>query len=49
VLLNGDVVFPKKGNETISPANLKKWVAEANKGKKAGTASPASGSASAGG
>ncbi|WP_329115908.1 DsbA family protein [Streptomyces sp. NBC_01465] len=40
VLLNGDAVFPKKGDETITPANLKKWVAEANKGKKAGTVSP---------
>ncbi|GAA1365035.1 DsbA family protein [Streptomyces beijiangensis] len=40
VLLNGDAVFPKKGDESITPANLKKWVAEANKGKKAGTVSP---------
>ncbi|MFJ9810173.1 DsbA family protein [Streptomyces sp. NPDC101158] len=44
VLLNGEPVFPSKGNEQISPENLKKWVAEANKGKKAGTASPAAGS-----
>ncbi|MFE9396042.1 DsbA family protein [Streptomyces flavidovirens] len=38
VQLNGESIFPKKGNEQISPENLKKWVAEANKGKKAGTA-----------
>ncbi|MGW7054048.1 thioredoxin domain-containing protein [Streptomyces sp. NPDC054887] len=38
VQLNGESIFPKKGNEQISPDNLKKWVAEANKGKKAGTA-----------
>lgn len=42
VLLNGESIFPSKGNEQISPENLKKWVAEANKGKKAGTASPTS-------
>ncbi|MFH8725989.1 DsbA family protein [Streptomyces termitum] len=40
VLLNGESVFPTKGAEQISPANLKKWVAEANKGKKPGTAFP---------
>ncbi|MFI8964591.1 DsbA family protein [Streptomyces sp. NPDC053493] len=44
VLLNGESIFPQKGGEQISPDNLKKWVAEANKGKKAGTASPAAGS-----
>ncbi|MGW4159705.1 DsbA family protein [Streptomyces sp. NPDC004788] len=44
VLLNGESIFPQKGNEQISPENLKKWVAEANKGKKPGTASPAAGS-----
>lgn len=44
VLLNGESIFPQKGDEQISPENLKKWVAEANKGKKAGTASPAAGS-----
>ncbi|WP_093801320.1 thioredoxin domain-containing protein [Streptomyces sp. Wb2n-11] len=38
VLLNGESVFPKKGNEQITQENLKKWVAEANRGKKAGTA-----------
>lgn len=43
VLLNGESIFPTKGNEQISPANLKKWVAEANKGKKPGTASPSAG------
>lgn len=40
VQLNGESVFPKKGNEQISPDSLKKWVTEANKGKKAGTVSP---------
>ncbi|MFI5767167.1 thioredoxin domain-containing protein [Streptomyces sp. NPDC051658] len=40
-LLNGESIFPKKGNEPITTANLKKWVAEANKGKKPGTVTPA--------
>lgn len=40
VLLNGESIFPTKGKEQISVENLKKWVAEANKGKKPGTASP---------
>lgn len=40
VLLNGESVFPSKGDEQISPENLKKWVAAANKGKKPGTATP---------
>ncbi|MFJ1544614.1 DsbA family protein [Streptomyces sp. NPDC088246] len=43
-LLNGESIFPKKGNEPLTAANLKKWVAEANKvdkGKKPGTATPA--------
>ncbi|MCX4980304.1 thioredoxin domain-containing protein [Streptomyces sp. NBC_00572] len=40
VLLNGESIFPTKGSEQISPENLKKWVAEANKGKKPGTAAP---------
>ncbi|MCB8904664.1 MULTISPECIES: thioredoxin domain-containing protein [unclassified Streptomyces] len=40
VLLNGESIFPQKGSEQISPDNLKKWVAEANKGKKPGTAAP---------
>ncbi|MFE7357794.1 DsbA family protein [Streptomyces sp. NPDC057543] len=40
-LLNGEPIFPKKGNEQITSANLKKWVAEANKGKKPGTVTPA--------
>nr|WP_202473791.1 thioredoxin domain-containing protein [Streptomyces sp. SID5466] len=44
VLLNGESVFPSKGEEQISPENLKKWVAEANKGKKPGTVTPAEGS-----
>ncbi|MFG3286424.1 DsbA family protein [Streptomyces sp. NPDC048111] len=41
VQLNGVSVFPAKGSEQITPAALKKWVAEANKGKKPGKASPA--------
>ncbi|MDX3852815.1 DsbA family protein [Streptomyces sp. AK02-01A] len=40
VLLNGEPVFPKKGSEEITPANLQKWVAAADKGKKPGTVSP---------
>ncbi|WP_418956515.1 DsbA family protein [Streptomyces tritici] len=41
VLLNGESIFPTKGNEQISPANLRKWVEQANKGKKTGgVASP---------
>ncbi|MFE9856015.1 thioredoxin domain-containing protein [Streptomyces sp. NPDC005780] len=40
-LLNGESIFPKKGDEPITVANLKKWVTEANKGKKPGTVSPA--------
>ncbi|MFB6718018.1 MULTISPECIES: thioredoxin domain-containing protein [unclassified Streptomyces] len=40
-LLNGETIFPKKGDEPITSANLKKWVAEANKGKKPGTVTPA--------
>ncbi|MGY3335726.1 protein-disulfide isomerase [Streptomyces filamentosus] len=43
VLLNGESIFPTKGSEQISPENLKKWVAEANKGKEPGTASPSAG------
>ncbi|MFD6420317.1 DsbA family protein [Streptomyces sp. NPDC060194] len=39
VQLNGESVFPMKGQEQISVANLKKWVAEANKGKEPGTVS----------
>ncbi|MFF3456127.1 DsbA family protein [Streptomyces sp. NPDC002730] len=37
VLLNGESIFPDKGGEPITTANLKKWVEEANKGKKPGT------------
>ncbi|WP_103530251.1 thioredoxin domain-containing protein [Streptomyces sp. SM11] len=40
VLLNGESVFPGKDDEQISPENLKKWAAAANKGKKPGTAAP---------
>ncbi|MDQ0796914.1 thioredoxin domain-containing protein [Streptomyces sp. B1I3] len=36
-LLNGESIFPKKGDEEISVAHLEKWVAEANKGRKPGT------------
>ncbi|MFF5501701.1 DsbA family protein [Streptomyces roseolus] len=43
VLLNGESIFPTKGGEQMSPENLKKWVAEANRGKKPGTASPSAG------
>ncbi|MCQ0022319.1 DsbA family protein [Streptomyces somaliensis DSM 40738] len=50
VLLNGEPVFPAKGDEQISPANLRKWVAQANEGKEPGTATPSAGaSAPAGG
>lgn len=48
VLLNGESIFPSKGDEQISIENLKKWVAEANKGKKAGTAFPSPAPASPG-
>ncbi|MFB7914991.1 thioredoxin domain-containing protein [Streptomyces sp. NPDC056061] len=41
VLLNDEAIFPKKGDEPITTENLKKWVAEANKGKKPGTVAPA--------
>ncbi|MFF3321800.1 DsbA family protein [Streptomyces sp. NPDC002889] len=40
VLLNGEAIFPKKGAEQISVANVRKWVEEANKGKKPGTERP---------
>ncbi|WP_030748263.1 thioredoxin domain-containing protein [Streptomyces griseus] len=43
VLLDGESIFPTKGSEQISPENLKKWVAEAGKGKQPGTASPSAG------
>ncbi|MGW3622346.1 DsbA family protein [Streptomyces sp. NPDC000880] len=48
VLLNGESVFPQKGAEHISVANFKKWVQEANKGKKPGTerSTPSPGAAS---
>lgn len=45
-LLNGESIFPKKGDEQISVENLKKWVLEANKGKKPGTATPSAAPAS---
>ncbi|WP_033820223.1 thioredoxin domain-containing protein [Kitasatospora sp. MBT63] len=37
VLLNGAPVYPKKGDEQISPENLVKWVDQANQGKTLGT------------
>ncbi|MFI2369603.1 DsbA family protein [Streptomyces sp. NPDC018833] len=43
VQLNGESIFPTKGKEQISVANFKKWVEEANKGKKPGTQQPAAG------
>lgn len=47
VQLNGESVFPQKGSEQISPANLKKWVAEANKGKQPGKPTPGAATGSA--
>ncbi|PYC87721.1 hypothetical protein C7C46_02935 [Streptomyces tateyamensis] len=44
VLLNGKPIYPKNGNDEITPDNLVKWVDEANQGKKPGTTG--SGSAS---
>ncbi|MFH8386412.1 DsbA family protein [Kitasatospora sp. NPDC018058] len=38
VLLNGQPIFPKNGDEEITPANLVKWVDAANQGKQLGTA-----------
>ncbi|PBC71904.1 protein-disulfide isomerase [Streptomyces sp. TLI_235] len=35
--LNGTPIYPKKGDEQISPDNLVKWVDEANQGKQLGT------------
>ncbi len=43
VLLNGESIFPTKGDEQITPEKLKEWVAEANKGKKPGTLTPSAG------
>ncbi|MEV7119011.1 DsbA family protein [Kitasatospora griseola] len=37
VLLNGQPIYPKKGDEQISTDNLVKWVDEANQGKQLGT------------
>ncbi|RAJ43712.1 protein-disulfide isomerase [Kitasatospora sp. SolWspMP-SS2h] len=37
VLLNGEAIYPKKGDEQISPENLVKWVDAANQGKTLGT------------
>ncbi len=38
VLLNGKPIYPKNGDEDITPANLVKWVDAANQGKPLGTA-----------
>jgi protein-disulfide isomerase len=40
VLLNGESIFPTKGEEQISVANFKKWVKEANKNKPPGSRRP---------
>ncbi|MFE7381004.1 thioredoxin domain-containing protein [Streptomyces zhihengii] len=49
VLLNGESIFPTKGEEQISVPNFKKWVEEANKGKQPGTRQPSpAGSAATG-
>ncbi|MEV4557568.1 thioredoxin domain-containing protein [Kitasatospora sp. NPDC049285] len=37
VLLNGEPIYAKKGDEQISPENLVKWVDQANQGKPLGT------------
>ncbi|MFG2694519.1 thioredoxin domain-containing protein [Kitasatospora sp. NPDC048407] len=37
VLLNGEPIYPKKGDEQISTDNLVKWVDQANQGKQLGT------------
>ncbi|MCC9308972.1 DsbA family protein [Kitasatospora sp. RB6PN24] len=44
VLLNGKPIYPKNGNEEISPDNLVKWVDQANQGKPLGTTGSASAS-----
>ncbi|AUG76633.1 hypothetical protein CFP65_1755 [Kitasatospora sp. MMS16-BH015] len=44
ILLNGTPIYPKKGDEEISPENLVKWVNEANAGKPLGTTGPGSAS-----
>ncbi|BFV59868.1 thioredoxin domain-containing protein [Kitasatospora sp. CMC57] len=42
VLLNGTPIYPKNGEEQISPENLVKWVDAANAGKPLGTVTAAS-------
>lgn len=42
VLLNGTPIYPKNGEEQITPENLVKWVDAANAGKTLGSASPTS-------
>ncbi|AWK08040.1 DsbA family protein [Streptomyces spongiicola] len=40
VLLNGESVFPQKDGEQLSPENLRKWVAEADRDKQRRTGQP---------
>ncbi|MER5640882.1 thioredoxin domain-containing protein [Kitasatospora sp. NPDC002227] len=44
ILLNGTPIYPKKGDEEITPDNLVKWINEANAGKPLGTTGPGSAS-----
>ncbi len=44
ILLNGKAIYPKNGDEEISPENLVKWVDAANQGKPLGTTGAASAS-----
>ncbi|MDH6132559.1 protein-disulfide isomerase [Kitasatospora sp. MAA4] len=44
ILLNGKPIYPKNGNDEITPDNLVKWVNEANAGKTLGTTGSASAS-----
>jgi protein-disulfide isomerase len=44
ILLNGKSIYPKNGDEGITPDNLVKWVDQANQGKPLGTTGNASAS-----
>ncbi len=44
ILLNGKPIYPKNGDEAITPDNLVKWVNAANEGKTLGTTGAASAS-----
>jgi protein-disulfide isomerase len=44
ILLNGKSIYPKNGDEGITPDNLVKWVDQANQGKPLGTTGHASAS-----